>query len=175
MNTEYCLRLISNFLRGHDYVVGTFSTLRNESKLTINWKSPTIDYYKRPFLCFILLQYNKHNGHWLVCYIGRNKRVELFNSIGWEANLLAIVYDALKQLLKTTSLSLTSNVNRVQCRSSSNCGLFCVYYAYQRFVLKRSFDEIMQTLHPGENCFKNDHLLHQFESVLRKRKLRYSY
>lgn len=168
MNLDTCSSFLAQFMPINSYTFVTISTVGGNAP---SFKIADARRYNSSFFCFFLIRYSVKGGHWIVSKITADRSVELFNSMGWDSKVLGVVYSALKQLLNMTSLHVTANVHRVQCRNSVKCGMFCVYYVYQRHILHRSFKSILQTLHTGMNCYRNDRIIHQLERDLRKNRM----
>lgn len=170
MDVESCRTLLKCFLPDESFSIHIVS---NDFTVTVDaQKRLQISKARKKYFIFLLLtqQSNPQSGHWVVCHFDRNKTVEVFNSIGWDPKSLQIVHGALTQLLRLPDFKLVGNVSRVQSSCSSQCGMFCIFYAYQRFVFKRSFVGILRKFYGGENCYLNDRRLRLLEKSLRSRR-----
>lgn len=95
--------------------------------------------------------------HWCVIYKSDDSgEVQFFDSLG-----LPYYYygNEIIEFLRCNSSFVRYNVRPVQSNSSISCGMFCLYFIYNR-LCKINYDNVIAMF--SNNKFKNDILVHDF-------------
>lgn len=91
--------------------------------------------------------------HWLAIFYDKIGRAEFFDSYGQSPE-----FYGLKKYLDTTSTNWTYNKKCLQSFFSNYCGLYCLFYLYQ----KSKGISLFEILNNFENKNKNDFLINKF-------------
>jgi hypothetical protein len=90
---------------------------------------------------------NADGEHWFCVLKISTNHLELFDSLG----IAKDKEDFYKKSLPFKEKFLTFNVTQFQSNESQNCGMFCIYFLFQRFHnLDLEFDETLA------ECFDSD-------------------
>ena len=73
----------------------------------------------------VLHRYIKKTGHWFCLVKTFDNEVEIFDSVVCPQSVKKFIAQRLQ-------CSVTSNSTRLQGKTSQSCGLFCIYYAFNR-------------------------------------------
>ena len=111
--------------------------------------------------CICNTDYSTGSGkHWFALIRTTKKSVECFDSLGItsEKRLLIEKYCNFRGISE-----LLYNETSFQEDDTSTCGLFCIYYIFERMHnLDLSFDELLEEIFDGQNKVLNETSVNEF-------------
>ena len=106
----------------------------------------------------ILHRYIKTTGHWFCIIKTSETEAELFDSLIPPQSVINFLTQRLK-------CRVTFNTSRTQSRTSKSCGMFCIYYLFNRiFNLDLLAHDYFEDFF-SSSCSKNEHFLKEFASA----------
>lgn len=110
---------------------------------------------------FIVLNTHPQNlqgEHWKVIYIGKDRRGELFDSLGLTPNIPT------QQWLRKHTRQYQRSKRMLQHPLSTTCGAYVLYFILKRLHVRR-FESITQKFSYNRYC--NEKLIHKFYNALK--------
>jgi len=88
-----------------------------------------LPYIKRYPSCFVFNtdERSEPGQHWLAVYYDENRNAEFFDSLAFHPSHYSLV-----KYLNHTSTNWTNSNKRIQGYQSHLCGVYCVFFLYQR-------------------------------------------
>jgi hypothetical protein len=101
---------------------------------------------------------NTEGEHWFCILKIKRNQLELFDSLGVNVQK----EEFYKKNLRCYKNFLTFNVTQFQPNDSQNCGLFCLFFLFERFHnLDLDFDELLEEVF-NTSLLKNDQKVEEF-------------
>lgn len=106
--------------------------------------------------CFIINTHNSNQPgeHWLAFFLNQDGSVEFFDPIGLSPQFYNL--DKYLQIISKNKVFYTNQ--RLQGFGSNYCGVYCVYFLYQR-SRGITFNNFYKDF---ENCFENDKFIKKY-------------
>lgn len=97
--------------------------------------------------------------HWLCIYFPANSPAEFFDSLGKCPSHYSQFL--INFLIENNTYGFLYNYKRIQCPLSNNCGLYCIYFLWER-IQGISFEKFLNKFSP--NLQKNENIVEIFFS-----------
>ena len=110
---------------------------------------------------FIVLNTHPHNlsgHHWKVIFVAKDRRGELFDSLGLAPNIPT------QQWLRKHTRQFKRNERMLQHPLSSTCGAYVLYFILNRLHVQR-FESILQKFSYNHHC--NEKMIRKFYNELK--------